>query len=91
MDQRKFMFGAVALLLSALTALSSCAKSGDTMSPVERGKYLVMAGGCTDCHSPKRLTPQGPIPDTTRLLSGYPAGSTVPTLPKRLIGPTAWG
>ena len=37
---------------------------------IERGKYLVNLGGCNDCHSPKIMTENGPIPDTTRLLSG---------------------
>jgi hypothetical protein len=58
---------------------------------VERGKYLVMVGGCNDCHSPKIFTPAGPINDTTRLLSGFPAGSPLPAVPEGAIGPTAWG
>lgn len=41
---------------------------------VARGKYLVNFGGCNDCHSPKVMTAQGPVPDTTKLLSGHPAG-----------------
>jgi hypothetical protein len=61
------------------------------MSPVERGKYLVSLGGCNDCHSPKIFTPQGPIPDTTRLLSGFPASTQLPELPKGVLGPTQWG
>lgn len=39
---------------------------------IARGKYLSLIGGCNDCHSPKILTPIGPAPDTTRLLSGHP-------------------
>lgn len=46
---------------------------------VARGKYLVDFGGCNDCHSPKIMTAQGPVPDTTKLLSGHPAGE--PLLP----------
>lgn len=42
-------------------------------SLVTRGKYLVSIAGCNDCHSPKMMTAQGPMPDTTRLLSGHPA------------------
>jgi len=38
---------------------------------VVRGKYLVTAGGCNDCHTPKMMTNQGPVPDTTKLLAGY--------------------
>jgi mono/diheme cytochrome c family protein len=71
--------------------VTSCSKPAAPQSPVERGKYLVMVGGCNDCHSPKIFTPAGPIPDTTRLLSGFPAGSPIPSIPEGSIAPTAWG
>jgi len=58
---------------------------------VDRGQYLVVAGGCHDCHSPKVFTPQGPVPDTTRLLSGFPASEKLPPVPNGVIGPNAWG
>jgi mono/diheme cytochrome c family protein len=45
---------------------------------VARGKYLVNVMGCNDCHSPKMMTPQGPVPDTGRLLSGHPATEQLP-------------
>ena len=45
---------------------------------VARGKYLVNVMGCNDCHSPKMMTPQGPAPDTARLLSGHPATEQLP-------------
>jgi len=41
-------------------------------SPVERGKYLVTAGGCNDCHTPVKMGPNGPEPDMARMLSGHP-------------------
>lgn len=41
---------------------------------IERGKYLITAGGCHDCHSPKVFGPQGPKIDETKILSGYPEG-----------------
>ncbi len=45
---------------------------------VSRGKYLVTGiGGCGDCHSPKNFTAQGPVEDTTKLLSGHPANIPV--------------
>jgi cytochrome c553 len=50
-------------------------------SPAERGRYLVTAMGCGDCHSPKKITPQGPVEDTSRLLSGHPEGTSLPTPP----------
>jgi hypothetical protein len=41
-------------------------------SRAERGKYLVGAMGCDDCHTPWQLGPQGPAPDMSRRLSGHP-------------------
>ena len=55
---------------------SSSAVHSASMSPVERGKYLVMVGGCNDCHTPWKMGANGPEPDGTRLLSGSPAGMT---------------
>ena len=66
-------------------------KGGGSKSLVARGKYLVTVMGCSDCHSPKVFTPKGPIPDTTRLLSGHPGGDKLPDIPAGLIAPTAWG
>lgn len=40
---------------------------------VKRGEYLVTVIGCGDCHTPKKMTPQGPVPDMERFLSGYNA------------------
>ena len=48
---------------------------------VERGRYLVRAIGCGDCHSPKVMTAEGPVEDETRLLSGHPAGGELPPPP----------
>ncbi len=54
-----------------------CEKKPD---PVERGKYLVMIGGCNDCHTPKVEGPGGaPVPDSARLLSGHPQNLPYPT------------
>jgi len=48
-------------------------------SLVKRGEYLVNMMGCNDCHTPMKMTPQGPAKDLDRLLSGHPA--EVPVLP----------
>ena len=42
-------------------------------SLIRRGEYLVTTIGCGDCHSPKRMGPQGPEADPNLLLSGHPA------------------
>lgn len=48
--------------------------------PVKRGAYLVSIMGCNDCHSPKRMGPNGPeiIPELA--LSGFPGSATIPPL-----------
>jgi len=52
-------------------------KEGETIisndSLVKRGNYIVSAGGCDDCHTPKKMGPQGPEFDMDRRLSGHPA------------------
>ncbi len=61
----------------------------------KRGAWLVNLGGCNDCHSPKIFVQMGPvmvpIPDTTRLLSGFPAHTTLPDIPAGVIAPDRWG
>jgi hypothetical protein len=57
---------------------------------IEKGEYLVTVAGCNDCHSPKKLTPHGPVPDTNLLLSGHPQNSVLPEIDKSAIGPGKW-
>ena len=57
---------------------------------VSRGKYLVTAGGCNDCHSPKLMTPQGPVPDTSKILSGHPASQPLLPIDKNALKPGNW-
>ncbi|RYY99401.1 MAG: diheme cytochrome c-553 [Chitinophagaceae bacterium] len=40
---------------------------------ISRGRYLVTIMGCNECHTPKIMTAQGPVPDSAHLLSGHPA------------------
>lgn len=56
----------------------------------DRGKYLVTIIGCNDCHSPKIMTAQGPIPDSTKLLSGHPAQIPLPAMYKNASKPGDW-
>jgi mono/diheme cytochrome c family protein len=51
------------------------------LDPVERGHYLVKVIGCSDCHTPKVMTDEGPVLDETRLLSGHPDGGALPPAP----------
>jgi hypothetical protein len=66
-------------------------KSTASAEMVARGRYLLMVGGCHDCHTPKIFTDRGPMPDTTRLLMGHPADETMPPVPVDVLGEGKWG
>ena len=51
-------------------------------SMIKRGAYLVTIMGCDDCHSPKKLGPNGPEPDIDRRFSGHPADMPLGTINK---------
>jgi hypothetical protein len=40
---------------------------------IQKGEYLVTIMGCNDCHSPKKMGPQGPEIIPELMLSGYPS------------------
>jgi mono/diheme cytochrome c family protein len=58
------------------------APAAPVQSPVERGKYIVSAAGCDDCHTPLMMGPNGPEPDMSRRLSGHPESMKVTKAPK---------
>jgi mono/diheme cytochrome c family protein len=76
---KRFMYPAALAIGVAFVACNDTAgKDGGKEAATEaqqaaRGKYLVNVIGCNDCHTPKIMTPQGPVLDTTKLLSGYVA------------------
>lgn len=55
---------------------------------IARGKYLVTAAGCHDCHTPMKMGDKGPEPDMTRMLSGHPEAIKMPPSPP---GQGIWG
>jgi len=57
------------------------APRAEAASRVARGRYLVAAIGCADCHSPKKIGPNGPEEDPARFLSGHPEDSDLPPAP----------
>ena len=67
------------VLLSGGCALDEgrAAVQGDSASRIARGEYLVMVGGCNDCHTPWIDGPDGPGPDPSRTLSGHPESVVV--------------
>jgi hypothetical protein len=62
----------LAACLSVAVAVAACSQS-----PAERGRVLVLAGGCNDCHTTKKPGPKGMEPDMDRMLSGHPEGIKV--------------
>jgi mono/diheme cytochrome c family protein len=86
---------ASAAVLSATAAWAADAAKTAKKDPklekaIKRGEYLVRsAGGCGDCHSPKTMTPEGPVEDTAHMLSGHPADQKMPPAPKLPPGPWA--
>jgi hypothetical protein len=95
--RRRHVFAAALLfpsLVVCLVMLRSGALAGQggvSKEQLARGEYLVAAGGCSDCHTPKSFTLKGPVPDPNRNLSGAPADTKIPPIPAGLISPTGWG
>jgi hypothetical protein len=71
---------------AAADPVGGAAGSGST--PVERGRYLVSAMGCNDCHTPWKMGANGPEMDMSRMLSGHPEGLKMPPAP---AVPMPWG
>jgi mono/diheme cytochrome c family protein len=91
-------------LAMAMLIVSSCSSSpaeekkddvsatkkleGDAL--VQRGNYLVTIASCNDCHSPKNMTPMGPVADSTKLFSGHPANMPLPPIDPNALKPGGW-
>jgi mono/diheme cytochrome c family protein len=55
----------------------SATPAATAASQVERGRMLVVGGGCHDCHTPKKLGPNGPEADMDRMLMGHPQDEVI--------------
>ena len=73
--------GAIALTSFGASGCAQTNASERTTTAVERGRYLVQSIGCGDCHTPKKMGPNGPEPDVSRLLSGHPESEKLPAPP----------
>jgi len=90
--------GALAVVAAAIFAAAAGTKPAATgtkatstaTSAVERGKYLVAIGGCNDCHTPKKMTPDGPVPDMTQHLAGYVDRGKLAPAPAATMDPGTW-
>ncbi|HYA86701.1 MAG TPA: diheme cytochrome c-553 [Nitrospirota bacterium] len=86
------MMGLFSLFLAPKVSFAAEQKAaGGKQAQIARGLYLVTVASCNDCHSPKKMTPMGPVPDEARLLSGQPADEKLPEVPLNIIGPDKWG
>lgn len=52
---------------------------------IARGEYIVNTSGCHDCHTPKKMTEQGPVPVENYLLAGHPADLPIPEYDKSIL------
>jgi hypothetical protein len=52
----------------------------DSAALIARGEYLVTTTGCDDCHSPKKMGPNGPEVIAETRLSGFPQNAQLPKL-----------
>jgi len=57
---------------------------------VKKGNYIVTAAACNDCHSPKIMTPHGPVVDSSKMLSGHTAASQLPPVDAAAYKPGNW-
>lgn len=55
------------------SSMATEVKNGGFESQVKWGEHLVKIGGCNDCHTPKKMGPNGPEDDMSLMLSGHPA------------------
>ncbi len=88
---KKYILGTSVSAALLTVLISTGAFGAGPATNTEWGHYLVTLGGCNDCHSPKKMTQQGPVPDEMRLLSGNPANEDLPPVPAGMIAPGKWG
>ena len=95
MKVQKLWFFLVGITFSLMLLQIGCTNQSEKKEMtqqelVSQGKYLVTVGGCDDCHTPKIYTPNGPVPDTTRRLAGFIAGTKLPALDTKFVTPGNW-
>jgi cytochrome c553 len=93
--KRHVVLAVIPLLAGALSACQTppppapaAPAAAPAQSPVERGRYIVTAGVCNDCHTPFKMGPNGPEPDMDRMMSGHPESNKVTKVPTI---PNGWG
>ena len=59
--------------------------NGGFESQVKWGEHIVSIAGCNDCHTPKKMTPMGPVSDSSLFLSGHPAKVPAPDVDRQAM------
>ena len=86
------------VVCALVTVGAAVGAAAEDRAAVERGRYLVELIGCSHCHTPMKMGPQGPQHDEARMYSGHPSGAELPPPPALPPGPwnaitggmTAW-
>ena len=80
-----------ALLASAAITLAAVPSWAHSTPPatVAHCAYVVLVGGCNDCHTPLKMGPSGPAPDLAHMLSGHPEALVILPAPPA-GGPWVW-
>ncbi len=76
-------FGIVAFVAAGMDLTRASVRSTSDPS-IERGRYLVLIGGCNDCHTPDYVARDGEVPEARWLVGDAlgrtgPWGTTYPT------------
>lgn len=85
-----FASGLFLLFVSACNDSSNGKREISQAERIAKGRDLVTAGGCGDCHTPKIMTPNGPVQDTTKLLSGASENLSISGVDPNLVKPGNW-
>jgi len=93
MSRKLIFFSMLIMIISSMLLITrgqSQKTTADKPGLIKKGEYLVMIGGCNDCHSPKVFSERGMEFDQKRLLSGHPAGSAIAPIDMKMVGPGKW-
>jgi mono/diheme cytochrome c family protein len=82
MIKHALVLGFLILAPAAAVLLASPSADAQQEARIARGKYIVNSFGCTDCHTPFKMGPNGPEKDAAFFLAGHPAQLVMPPAPK---------
>lgn len=85
----------------ALVSMASCGspemeknstnpEESDQKGMIAKGEYLVKSIGCDHCHTPKMMTAQGPVTDSSKWMMGFESTAELPAIDKAQVIPGNW-